>query len=181
MGHLIKRSYKRRRPLTKLQRGIAMVEFLISVPFMLFLFAAVSEFGIIFYTQTTLNKAVNDGARFLAASTINGIGDTVITPQVRTNAANLVVYGNIPGNGQPLVDGLDTADVTINCLYGATPHANGTQCTESVVIPSLAAISVEVQFQYVPVLGNMLEAFTGANIDIPLTASAVNVSLSGGF
>ena len=183
MGLLIKRfATRRHQSMTKLQRGVAMVEFLISVPFMLLLFAAVSEFGIIFYTQTTLNKAVNDGVRFLAASTIDGIGDTVITPQVRTNATNLVVYGKIlPGNGQPLIDGLVTADVTIDCLYGATPHADGTQCTESVVISSLAAISVQAEVQYTPILGGMLEAFTGVNIDIPLKASAVNVSLSGGF
>jgi Flp pilus assembly protein TadG len=160
-----------------------MVEFLISVPFMLLLFAAVSEFGIIFYTQTTLNKAVNDSVRFLSASTLDNLGDTVITPQVRTNAANLVVYGTITTDPppQPLVDGLVTADVTISCLYGATPHANGTQCTESAVIPSLAAISVEVEVQYTPVLGGMLEAFTGVNVDIPLRASAINVSLSTGF
>ena len=177
MGLLIKGCTARRLRLkAKPHRGVAMVEFLISVPFMLLLFSAVAEFGIIFYTQTTLNKAVNDSARFLAAQTINPIGDTVITPEDRTNATNLVVYGNILGNGQPLVNGMGTSDVTIECLYGFTPHSDGIECNENIVITSLSAISVKAEVQYVPVLGSMLENFTGINIDIPLKASAINVS-----
>lgn len=178
MGLLTKDCTARRlRSKANPQRGVAMVEFLISVPFMLLLFAAVSEFGIIFYTQTTLNTAVNDSARFLSTQTKNTIGDTVITAEDRTNATNLVVYGNILGNGQPLVNDLASSDVTITCLYGSTAHSDGTECNDHAVITSLSAISVKAEVQYVPVLGSMLENLTGINLDIPLKASAINVSI----
>ena len=173
MGHLIKR-----RPVTKAQRGVAMVEFIISLPLMLLLFAAISEFGIMFYTQTTLNSAVNDSVRFLAGNTINGIGNTVITAQDRIDATNLVVYGNITGTGQPLVDGLNASMVTIECVNGSTAGSTGTICGEDAAITSLSAISVKVEIPYVPVLGGMLESLSGVNVSMPLRASAINVSLS---
>lgn len=178
MGHLNKKCAMQRWSLVKPIRGLAMVEFVISLPFLLLMFAAVSEFGIMFYTQTTLNTSVNDAARFIASDAIEGSSFVVITPQARTRAENLAVYGNIWGNGQPLIVGFDTSMVTIECTYGSTPVSTGTQCTNSVAVSSISSISVKAEIQYSPVFGQMLENLSGTNIDIPLNASAINVVTS---
>jgi Flp pilus assembly protein TadG len=174
MGHLNKQRAMQRLSLVKPIRGLAMVEFAISLPFLLLMFAGVGEFGIMFYTQTTLNTSVNDAARFLASDAIEGSGFIVITPQARTRAANLAVYGNIRGDGQPLINGFDTSMVTIDCAYGSTVVATGTQCTNSVAVSSVTPISVKAEIQYSPVFGQMLENLSGTNIDFLLNASAIN-------
>lgn len=176
MGYLIKMVAIRRKPICKSQGGVAMVEFLISVPFLLLMFAAIVEFGIMFYQQTTLNKSVQDGARYLAGKSVFGsVGFTEIRAQQRVEVSNLVVYGNILGTGQPLIDGLDTSMVTIECAYGSTATSSGTRCNSDAVINLLSPFSVSAQVQYSPVLGGMLTSFTGLNISIPLKASTVSV------
>ena len=175
MGYLIKLNSNSQRPLCNSQGGVAMVEFAISIPFLLLMFVAIVEFGIMFYQQTTLNKAVQDGARYFAGKSIIGLV-TQIRPQERTETTNLVVYGNILGAGAPLIDGLDTSMVTIECAYGSTPINGGSRCTVDATIGALAAFSVSAQVQYSPVLGNMLTSLTGVNISIPLKATAINTS-----
>ena len=178
MGHLNKQRAMQRRSLVKPIRGLAMVEFAISLPFLLLLFAAVGEFGIMFYTQTTLNTSVNDAARFIAVDAIEGSSFTIITPQTKTRAANLAVYGTIAAGDKPLINGFDTSMVTIDCTYGSTPVATGTKCTSSAAVTSITSISVTAEIQYSPVFGQMLENLSGINIDFPLSASTINVITS---
>lgn len=175
MGFLIKRVATGQQSLCKSQCGVAMVEFAISIPFLLLMFVVVVEFGIMFYQQTTLNKAVQDGAGFLAKNSIIGQArNSVIGPQERIDAINLVVYGNIMASGSPLIDGFDTSMVTIECVYGFTATSTGTRCSNDPVINGLSPFSVSAQVQYSPVLGNMLTSLTGVNIAIPLKATVIN-------
>jgi len=176
MGHLINQYTENNQCHVVTQRGVAMVEFLISVPVLLMLFAAVIEFGIMFYTQTTLNKAVQDGVRYLAGRSVYGqLNFTEIRPQVRTEAINLVVYGNIWANGNPLIENFDPSMVEVNCLYGTTATATGSRCTADASNNLISPFYVRAQFQYVPAFGGMLSGLTGVNISIPLQASAINL------
>ena len=96
-------------PLTR-QRGLAIVETAITLPFLLFVMLAAIEFTNAFVTHTTLTKAVRDGARWAAEEAIGG-GDTIVwSTALEKEVQNLVVYGNRGGTGTPVVKGLDTQE-----------------------------------------------------------------------
>jgi len=86
----------------KIQRGVALVEFALIVPFLLLLSMIAIEFGRAIMQYNTLTKSVRDAARFLS----------VQTPGTRiAQAKNLAVYGNLGGTGAPLVRGLTISNV----------------------------------------------------------------------
>jgi len=91
-------------------RGLQLVELAITLPIMVLLFAAAAEFGRYFQEYTTLAKGSRVAARYLATACINGADDSA--------AKNLVVYGNVAGTGSPIVNGLDTTNVTIERAVG---------------------------------------------------------------
>ncbi|SCZ60195.1 TadE/TadG family type IV pilus assembly protein [Thiohalomonas denitrificans] len=95
------------------QRGIALVEFVIVLPLLLILLMVTAEFGSMFYHYNTLTKTVRDGGRYLAEqATPDTTGEIILSDEVATTARNLVVYGE-PGVGEPLLEGLATADVSV--------------------------------------------------------------------
>lgn len=91
-----------RHTLRSLQRGVALVEFALMVPFLLMLTFITTEFGRALYQYNVVVKSVRDAARYLSTQTPN-------TQQAR--AANMIVYGNPDGTGNPLALGLTTAHV----------------------------------------------------------------------
>jgi hypothetical protein len=81
-------------------RGLAMVEFVITMPLLLFLMFATAEFGRAFFHYATLSNSVRDAARFVSENAINGTTGVVeITPPDIARAKNLAVYGNVFGAG----------------------------------------------------------------------------------
>lgn len=90
------------KPTISIQRGVAAVEFALILPFLLILSFLTTEFGRALYQYNSMAKAVRDGARYLS----------VQTPGTHlTESANLIVYGNTQGTGNPLIAGLTTAHV----------------------------------------------------------------------
>lgn len=84
------------------QKGAAITEFALVLPFLLILTFITTEFGRALYEYNTLTKAVRSAARYLS----------VRSPQSNiTQAKNLVVYGNTTGNGNPLIAGLTVSNV----------------------------------------------------------------------
>jgi hypothetical protein len=85
-----------------LQRGVALVEFALILPFLLVMTFITTEFGRAIYQYNLLTKSVRDAARYLS----------IQTPGTHIDEArNLIVYGNIAGTGTPLALGLSTAHV----------------------------------------------------------------------
>jgi Flp pilus assembly protein TadG len=140
------------------QRGTAIVEFAIVLPLLLFLLLATAEVGRLLSEYDTLNKAVRDGARYLAANALAGTTGVVgITPQVQTATINLVVTGNTAGTGSALLPGLAAGNVTVTGL------ANG-------------YVSVAAAYTYVPMLGPTLPTFgltAPTSLSVPLNATVV--------
>ena len=130
------------------QRGLAMVETVITLPLLLFVMLAATEFTNAFVTHTTLTKAVRDGARWAAEDAIDNTGFN-LTPALRLEAQNLVVYGNRAGTGTPAVNGLTAANVTVTRL-GTSDN-----------------IRVTVNYPYTGILGTVLPTF-GYGSDIAL-------------
>jgi hypothetical protein len=95
------------------QRGLAAVEFVFVLPFLLLLMLVSAELGRAFYQYNTLTKTVRDGARYLADNSLIGTTGIIDITDEESNTQNLVVYGNRLGNGQPLLPGLVPGDITV--------------------------------------------------------------------
>jgi Flp pilus assembly protein TadG len=140
------------------QRGLAMIEFAISVPVLLFLMLATAEIGRMLFQYNTLTKTVRDGARYAATSAAVGSTRVVnITPAVRTETRNLVVTGNRIGTGAALLPGLTVNNVTV------TDVGNG-------------FVQVAATYTYLPILGATLPTFgLGAPVNLTMTLPATVV------
>lgn len=93
------------------QLGVAAVEFVITLPVLLFLLFVAAEMGRLLYQYNTLTKSVEDGARFLATNVRVGISTGTLDTTI-IDAENLVRYGTTTVS-TPLLPGLDTATVSI--------------------------------------------------------------------
>jgi len=134
--------------------GVSLLETAIVVPILLVLFAGVAEFGRYFYEYTTLAKASRLGARYLASKSV-----TSDVADYQAIAKNIIVYGNEAGNGEPILDGLAPANVSIDYEGGTTG------------IPNTVTVSI-IDYEHDPIfdLGALLN-----NDDLSL---AINVAPS---
>ena len=130
------------------ESGTELVELAIVLPVLLVLFAATAEFGRFFYTYQTLAKSTRSAARYITTGVTEGSA-------ADDKAANLAVYGNTAGTGDPLVAGLDTAHVTITRTGSPVPER----------------VKVEIDgFRYQPVFD--LGKFTGnASLSLAIDVS----------
>lgn len=88
---------------TRAQAGIAIVEFVIAMPLLLFLMLATAELGRAFYQYTALEKAAENGARYLVDFALDGTGTVGVTDAQRAEVRNLVMYGDIQGDSGTLL------------------------------------------------------------------------------
>ncbi len=116
----------------KRQQGIAVVEFTIALPLLLFLLFSGAEVGRLLYQYNTLAKATEDGARYLAREVRIAQGQGTLST-ITSNAEKLVRYGTIVDGQEALLPG--TVTVTTNTT-GTAP----------------AEISVTASFTYTPMI-----------------------------
>jgi hypothetical protein len=84
--------------MNKKQKGVAIVEFALILPFLLLLSFTAAEFGRAIWQYNTLTKSVRDAVRYLS----------IQTPGTKIpEARNLMVYGSTSDTGQPLAPGLN--------------------------------------------------------------------------
>ncbi len=123
------------------QRGIAAAEFTIVLPLVLFLILGVSEFGRGFMQYNTLTRSVRDGARHAAGQALFGQSQVVvITSELETETANLVVYGDATGGGAPILPDLTAADVTLTDAGGGDISVLATYQYQPIIAPFIPAI-----------------------------------------
>jgi Flp pilus assembly pilin Flp len=104
---LLRRSARR---LRREERGAALVETTLLMPFLLVTCAGVFEFGNMFYQKLLVEAGVRDAARYLArCPTVIG---TPGFPCSEDIAKEIAVYG-APGGSTPRVAGWDEDDVTV--------------------------------------------------------------------
>jgi Flp pilus assembly protein TadG len=140
------------------QRGVAMVEFAIALPLLLLLLLGIAEFGRMLYQYNNLLQANRDAVRYLAGKAWNGsIGQVEITPLQEALTKNIAVYGvPVPQNGNQVVPGLATANVTVGTV--GSDH-----------------VQVSIRYVFQPVIGSGLPALIGNAIplNIPLVSTTV--------
>jgi hypothetical protein len=93
------------------QRGQALVEVAFQIPLMLLLLFGGVEIGRIFYTYHALQKALRGGAGLAARAVSVNYCDT--SDVTLLDIRNFVVYGNLQGEGTPIVPGLTTDMIQI--------------------------------------------------------------------
>lgn len=125
------------------ERGVQLAELAIVLPILLILFAATAEFGRYFYEYTTLSKAARVGTRYLVTAKIDNFE--------RGRAKNLVVFGNVDGTGDPLIENLEVDHVIITAR-----NELGQEQTEGV--PQTVTVEI-VGFKHKPLfdLGGMMK------------------------
>jgi Flp pilus assembly protein TadG len=132
-------------PIAGRQHGVAIIEFTIALPVLLLLMLATAELGRVLSQYDTLTKTVRDSCRYVASKAAVGTTTVVsITPQLQTEAGNLVAYGNINGTGAALLPSLTPATVTVS------DAGNG-------------FVSVSATYAYSPMIGNTLPTFGFGN------------------
>ncbi|MFD2365566.1 TadE/TadG family type IV pilus assembly protein [Pseudoduganella sp. GCM10020061] len=137
----------------KPQRGVALIEFALILPLLLILAMIVTEFGRALYLYNSAAKSVRDAVRYLSLQ----------TPKTHiTEASNLVVYGNIHGDGEPLDNNLNTSHVVIN---DDSWKFEGTA-------PAINTVTVRVTgYQFRPMLSGMFGVTFGTLTFSDITAT----------
>ena len=125
-----KSNWFNRFPKLNRQRGQAIVEVAIQIPLMMALLFGAVEIGRVFYIYHALNKALRGGAGLAArAVNVNYCDNSDVT---LTDVRNFVVYGNLQGEGTPVVPGL-TPDMVQILPERSIPDSTGISecvCTE---------------------------------------------------
>ncbi|MCQ4347556.1 pilus assembly protein [Pseudomonas stutzeri] len=140
------------------QRGVAMVEFTITLPLLLLLLLAIAELGRMLYHYNNLLQANRDAVRYVAGRAWNGnLGTVEIGAVLEARTKNLAVYGSpTPRPGQEVVPGLTTADVQVSTA--GAEH-----------------VQVSIRYVFRPVIGEGLPAIIGDALPLrfPLVATTV--------
>jgi Flp pilus assembly protein TadG len=134
------------------QRGLAMVELVMTAPILLLLMFATVIFGEFLIDYNTLNDGVRDAARYVSGAANNGTDGTLVptTSSVWTtlvsNAKNLAVYGNVNGTGNAVLPGLGVGQITVG----------QTTATDT--------ITVSAAYPYTSLFGASMPSFFGGTI-----------------
>ncbi len=86
------------------QKGQAVTELAFQIPIMLMLLFGGVQLGRVFFTYHSLQKAVRGGAGLIARS--GNVNYCDIADPTVTDVRNFIVYGNLQGQGTPVVPGL---------------------------------------------------------------------------
>ena len=111
---------------TRNQRGQALVEVAFQIPLMLVLLFGGVEIGRIFYTYHALQKALRGGAGLAARSV--GVNYCDSSDLTLLDIRNFVVYGNLQGEGNPVVPGLTTDMIQILPERRVSDSTGVTEC-----------------------------------------------------
>lgn len=154
---------KQIRPNRSAQRGIAMVEFAVVLPVLALIVVGLAEFGRLYFTYTTLTKAVETAARVLSANVRTGGGVVLLTPaDIDAAKANVIldVTNSVGGVS------LDPSNIIIACTYAAAPGPGGTICGTPDGSPGTeSAVNVYIRdYAYQPMLGGLLPALLGPDL-----------------
>jgi TadE-like protein len=121
------------------ERGQAIVEAAFQIPLMIALLFGGVEIGRIFYTYHALQKALRGGAG-LAARSVN-VNYCDSADMTLLDIRNFVVYGNLQGEGNPIVPGLTTDMIQILPERLVSENTSVTECVCSEATDSCDVVS----------------------------------------
>jgi len=101
----------------KLQRGAALIELALTIPFLILLSWIVIQFGQALYEYNTVTKSVRDGVRYFSMQAVPV--PTPTTDTCPTAVTYLVRYGQTTQGSTPLARGLNS-DAMVKCTWQST-------------------------------------------------------------
>jgi Flp pilus assembly protein TadG len=116
----------------KKEKGAAMVEFAIILPFLLLIIVGVLEIGIILIQDNTLNKSVRDSARYMSSTWgASGCYKNIAEKVVKDNMNNMFTSTYTDSQFD---DGTDTITIQHVCIDETSPEGTtiGTPSTSTV-------------------------------------------------
>ena len=140
------------------EKGAALAELAILVPFLVIMLAAVSEFGRYFENYTTLAKATRDAARYLS--------NHKFTVEEQDRARNLVACGKLTCGSERLVRGIEPANV---CIEYAFPGGSPKPETVTVSIPRAGGCGSPYNFTPIFDIGRWLN--NSLTLAVPISPS----------
>jgi Flp pilus assembly protein TadG len=138
-------------------RGLAIVEFAITMPLVLLLLAATADLGRALYQYTALNKAVQDGARYLSEKGYLVANAVLVEQGDRDAAIEVTKYGTPNGPKTPVLPGFENDVVTAD------------------VVPGTQFVRVQAVYDFQPMF--VAFAFLGSEDTVTFTATATQKSL----
>ena len=131
------------------QQGLAIVEFAISVPLLIFLMLATADIVRAFTQYSTLSNGVRNGAFYLARHSILGSSGVVnVSAATITATQRLVMYGNTAGTGPLRVPGLAPGQIAVTNAGGGN-------------------VRVVVTYPYQSLFGGTIQTFgIGSNVSM---------------
>jgi len=149
------------------ERGNVIVEFACGSVLLFLVISGSFQFGYSFYSYTTLENAVHEGARY---ASLQPYDSATATPSAAyaTSVQNLVVYGTPTpgGSAKPIVPGLTTANVSVT----VTPSAAGTLAVPSQVTVSIVNFTVNAVFGALNLNGRPFASFPYMGVLTPPTS-----------
>lgn len=137
-------------PGTRRPRGLALVEFVITLPLLLLLLLATAEFGRAYVQYSILSHAVRDATRFVASAARTPTGAVDITAAVAAQTRNLAASGTIDGSGPALLPGLAAGNFEVGELPGNDVFVRG-------------------DYPYRPMIGGGMPRFHGTRAELAFT------------
>jgi Flp pilus assembly protein TadG len=152
------------------QRGLAMVELVMTAPILLLLLFGTVVFSEWLIQYSILNDAVRDAARYVAAKAYNGSTGallqgadwTTLVNQGTNLAVNGNVNGNVGGNFPPVLPGL----TALNIIVGQDP------ATLTITVSTTGTVNTP-GYRYRSLFGASMPSFFGGRIatNFPLSIS----------
>ena len=106
-----------------------MIEFALATGILVPAFIGTFQFGYTFHIYNNLNSAIRGGARYASMQSYDS-GTSTPSTAFSTAVANMVVYGNSAGTGNPVAPGLTIANVQVlPTMKGAIPSSITVQIT----------------------------------------------------
>jgi Flp pilus assembly protein TadG len=137
------------------QRGLAIVEFALTMPVLFVLLFGTVEFSHFLIQYSALNAAVRNAARYVAGAALKGTDGRLVTggawTTLATQGQHLAVFGNSLGNGTAVLPGLDVGQITVT---EDTNHNN---------------ITVAAAYPYESLFGAAIPTFMGGSISTTYT------------
>ena len=151
----------------KKQKGLAIVEFAVVFPFLLLMLAIAGDMGFLLYQQNILLKSIETGGRYISVNSRSGTGFVDITATNTLNTQNIVIFGNIAGTGAPVISDLTPLNINVVCTYGTKDG----HCIRNF---GITPITVQANYNYAPVFGDLFDTVTGFNF-FPYPLNAITI------
>lgn len=143
----------------KNQKGIAVIEMTLVLPFLLLILFATAEFSRLLYQYNALTNTVRNATRYMSNNALNGSSNTVlISPVIEDNTVRILTFGYL----------LPVSSTTLPILPNLENSIISFSTSED------KFVTLTVSYPWTPIFSNSLPSFVSAesfDLSFPLVIS----------